>query len=221
MLSLGGVNHLTGGGKKEGRVTCETLLDLCNGEAVEMTIDGGATLIVEAGKAPIVNGQRETRMRVGCGSADHRHVRQQWRGLVDEVVVVDDHITGVLSEHQAGKFLDVPATGIRDQGPSLDARPLFPRRRTGLGWGGTNITDPLQIVGGFDPKRAWPGLRLLMVSTTGEHARAMCSTTTSARRASRCPPPCRPPSRVAGQLRTGAVRRCCSWRAPAARCAPA
>ena len=31
MLSLGGVNHLTHGGKKEGRVTCETLLDLCNG----------------------------------------------------------------------------------------------------------------------------------------------------------------------------------------------
>ena len=33
MLSLGGVHHLTGGGKKEGRVTCETLLDLCNRKA--------------------------------------------------------------------------------------------------------------------------------------------------------------------------------------------
>ena len=31
MLSLGGVNHLTGGSKKEGRVTCATLLSLCNG----------------------------------------------------------------------------------------------------------------------------------------------------------------------------------------------
>src|SRR6058998_2799809 len=40
MLSLGGVNHLTHGGKKEGRVTCEALLDLCNGKAVEMAIDG-------------------------------------------------------------------------------------------------------------------------------------------------------------------------------------
>src|SRR5271156_5031989 len=29
MLSLGGVNHLTGGSKKAGRITCETLLDLC------------------------------------------------------------------------------------------------------------------------------------------------------------------------------------------------
>ena len=43
MLSLGGVKHLTGGSKKEGRVTCDTLLSLCNGKAVEMSIDGGET----------------------------------------------------------------------------------------------------------------------------------------------------------------------------------
>ena len=36
MLSLGGVHHLTGGCKAEGRVTCAALLALCNGEAVEM-----------------------------------------------------------------------------------------------------------------------------------------------------------------------------------------
>ena len=36
MLSLGGVHHLTGGPKKEGRVTCDTLLALCNGVAVEL-----------------------------------------------------------------------------------------------------------------------------------------------------------------------------------------
>ena len=69
MLSLGGVNHLTHGGKKEGRVTCQTLLDLCNGKPVELSVDGGATVIVEAGKPPIVNGAHEQRMRVGCGSA--------------------------------------------------------------------------------------------------------------------------------------------------------
>lgn len=41
--------------------------------------------------------------------------------------------------------------------------------RCGTGWGGTNIADPLSILSPFDPKVAWPGLRLLMVSTTGEH----------------------------------------------------
>ena len=41
MLSLGGVEHLTGGSKKEGRVTCDALLRLCNREAVEMQIGDG------------------------------------------------------------------------------------------------------------------------------------------------------------------------------------
>ena len=40
----------------------------------------------------------------------------------------------------------------------------------GTGWGGTDLRDPLAILGPFDPKAARPGLTLLMVSTTGEHA---------------------------------------------------
>jgi hypothetical protein len=39
----------------------------------------------------------------------------------------------------------------------------------GTAWGGTNIEDPLSILQTFNPKIAWPRLRLLMVSTTGEH----------------------------------------------------
>ncbi len=38
----------------------------------------------------------------------------------------------------------------------------------GSGWGGTDISDPLDIIDRIDPKKAWPGLKLLMVSTTGE-----------------------------------------------------
>src|SRR5262249_3587239 len=38
----------------------------------------------------------------------------------------------------------------------------------GTGWGGTNISDPLSIVSGFKPSIAWPHLRILMISTTGE-----------------------------------------------------
>ena len=55
-------------------------------------------------------------MRVGCGSATIGMFAKQWFGKVDEVVVVDDHITGVLSEHQAGKLLGVPETGIKMKG---------------------------------------------------------------------------------------------------------
>lgn len=169
MLSLGGVHHLTGGGKKEGRVTCDTLLDLCNGKAAELTIDGGARVVVQAGQAPTVNGVVEERMRVGCGSATIGMFAKQWLGKVDEVVVVDDHITGILSEHQAGKVLGIPDTGLKMMGRRSTPGRYFQVAEPGTGWGGTNISDPLSILGPFDPKIAWPGLRLLMVSTTGEH----------------------------------------------------
>lgn len=169
MLSLGGVRHLTGGSKAEGRVTCDTLLALCNRQPVELTIDDGATLVVEAGKAPVIDGRQEQRMRVGCGSATIGMFASQWRDLVDEVVVVDDHITGVVSEHQAGKVLGWPDTGIKIIGRRSTPGRYFKVSEPGLGWGGTTIADPLEILGPFNARKgARPGLSLLMVSTTGE-----------------------------------------------------
>ena len=169
MLSLGGVHHLTGGEKAEGRVTCDALLRLCNGAPVEMTVDGGATVIVEAGAAPIVDGVVEDRMRVGCGSATIGMFATQWQGLVDEVVIVDDHITGVVSEHQAGKVIGWPDTGIRIKGRRSTPGRYFRVAEPGTGWGGSTITDPLEILGPWSPKKgARPGLTLLMISTTGE-----------------------------------------------------
>ena len=103
MLSLGGVHHLTGGSKKEGRITLEAMTALGNRQPVELEIDRGSQVTVQAGRAPIVNGVEEQRMRVGCGSATIGIFARQFFGLVDEVVVVDDHITGVLTEHQAGR----------------------------------------------------------------------------------------------------------------------
>ena len=169
MLSLGGVRHLTGGSRREGTVTCETLLNLCERKPVELTIDEGATVIVQAGKPPVVDGMLEERMRVGCGSATIGMFAKQWQGKVDEVVVVDDHITGVLSEHQAGKLLGIPETGIEMKGRRSTPGRYFRVAEPGTAWGGINIDDPLSILREFDAKIAWPKLRLLMVSTTGEH----------------------------------------------------
>jgi hypothetical protein len=170
MLSLGGVHHLTGGGKKQGRATCEALLALSNGQAAELTVDDGVTVIVQANKPPIVDGVTEMRMRVGCGSATIGMFARQWLGHVDEVVVVDDHITGVLSEHQAGKLLYVAPTGLRLRGRRSTPGRYFEVAQPGTGWGGTDIREPLTILDAFDPKVARSGMRLLMVSTTGEHA---------------------------------------------------
>ena len=169
MLSLGGVRHLTGGSRHEGTATCDALLKLCNGAGVELEIEGGAKVLVQAGKPPVVDDVQEERMRVGCGSATIGMFARQWFGKVDEVVVVDDHITGVLSEHQAGKLLGVPETGIKLKGRRSTPGRYFQVADPGTQWGGTNIDDPLSILGRFNAKKAWPGLRLLMVSTTGEH----------------------------------------------------
>ena len=168
MLSIGGVNHLTGGSKKEGRITCSTMLNLCNSEAVELSIDDGSDIIVQAGKPPIIDGYVEKRMRVGCGSATIGMFAAQWKGLVDEVVIVDDHITGVVSEHQAGKVLDWPDTGIRINGRKSTPGRYFQVAEPGNGWGGTNIENPLEILDDFNPKIASPGQSLLMISTTGD-----------------------------------------------------
>jgi hypothetical protein len=135
MLSLGGVRHLTGGSRKEGTVTCQTLLDLCNGKTAELKIDGGASVVVQSGQPPIVDGVREERMRVGCGSAAIGMFAKQWFGKVDEVVVVDDHITGVLSQHQAGKLLGVPETGIRLKGRRSTPGRYFQVAEPGTAWG--------------------------------------------------------------------------------------
>jgi hypothetical protein len=169
MLSLGGVHHLTGGSKREGKVTCDAMLALCNKEEIELSIEGGATLRIQAGKAPIVNGVAESRMRVGCGSATIGMFAKQWAGLADEVIVVDDHITGVLTEHSAGKYLSLKPSGIRIKGRRSTPGRYFQVANPGTGWGGTDILDPLSIIESVDDKTAWPGLRLLMVSTTGEH----------------------------------------------------
>jgi len=159
MLSLGGVGHLTGGSRKEGRVTCDTLLALCNRGAVDLVIGAEGqrtTVTVQAGQPPVIDGVPEKLMRVGCGSATIGMFARQWQGLADDVVVVDDHITGVLSEHEAGKQPGVPPTGIRLLGRRSTPGRYFRVARPGTGWGGTAISDPLTILGPFDPRHARP-----------------------------------------------------------------
>lgn len=167
MLSLGGVNHFTGNGRPAGLATMRTLLDLCTGDPVEVSIEGGSDLVLEAGAAPVINGEVDARMRVGCGSAAIGMFATQWAPHVDEVVVVDDHITGVLTEHQAGVVLGIAPSGIKLRGRKSTPGRYFEIAHAGGGWGGTDLDDPLEIVKEFKPKFATPGQTLLMVSTTG------------------------------------------------------
>ena len=167
MLSLGGVHHFTGSGRPAGLATMRALLGLCAGEPVEMTVEGGSELVLQAGAAPVINGEVDDRMRVGCGSAAIGMFAGQWAPHVDEVVVVDDHITGVLTEHQAGVVMGTEPSGIKLRGRKSTPGRYFEIAAPGGGWGGTDLHDPLEIVKGFKAKFAEPGQTLLMVSTTG------------------------------------------------------
>ena len=85
-------------------------------------------------------------MRVGCGSATIGIFAKQWHGHVDEVIVVDEHITGMLSEHQAGRFLGMEPSGIRVRGRRSTPGRYFQVANPGHGWGGTDISNPLEII---------------------------------------------------------------------------
>jgi hypothetical protein len=73
-----------------------------------------------------------------------------------------------MSEHQAGKVIGWQPSGIKIIGRRSTPGRYFQVAEPGTGWGGTNLDDPLVILGNFNPKLAKPGLSLLMVSTTGE-----------------------------------------------------
>jgi hypothetical protein len=136
-----------------------------------VTIDDGSTVvIVQAGKPPVVNGVKEERMRVGCGSATIGMFASQWHGLVDEVVVVDDHITGVMSEHQAGKVIGWAPTGIKIKGRRSTPGRYFQVAEPGTGWGGTDIDDPLVILG----LRCQGGHARPVAADGVHHRRAVC-----------------------------------------------
>ena len=170
MLSLGGVHHLTGGSKSEGRVTCDTLLKLCNRKPVELAIDGGATVIVEAGKPPVIDGKLEQpharRLRLG----HHRHVRRA-------MARAGRRGGGRRRPHHRRRFRAPGRQGAglggyrhQDPRPALDAGALLQGLRAGprLGRHDDFRSARRSSASGTPKKGARPGLSLLMVSTTGE-----------------------------------------------------
>ena len=132
MLSIGGVRHLTGG-SQEGRQRhlrhAAQAVHRRGGRADAST--AATAWSCRPASAPVVDGRPEERMRVGCGSATVGIFAQQWLGHVDEVIVVDDHITGVLTEHQAGRVLDMRAGRHPRARAQVDAGPLLPGRQSG------------------------------------------------------------------------------------------
>jgi NAD-dependent dihydropyrimidine dehydrogenase PreA subunit len=165
MLSIGGVNLLTG---KDGMVVARTITDLANKKPVKLKIDGGSKLELQVGRHPLIDGVKPDNMRVGCGSATLGLFSPLLKEAADEVIVLDSHLTGLLSEHAAGRFVGAIPSGIK-----LKFKESTPGRYFGdhgKGWGGTSIVHPLDVIAGIDQKVARPGMRILVTETTARSA---------------------------------------------------
>lgn len=166
MLSIGGINRLSG---RHGFTVARTIVDIANKEPVELKVRGGNRIVIQVGEAPIVEGRRAARMRVGCGSATIGLFARELVQVADEVIVIDAHITGLLSEHPDGIY-----AGAKPSGAIPKGRRSTPGRyfgiKAGSGWGGTEIQDPADIVASIDPRIAKPGMTLLVLEATGERA---------------------------------------------------
>jgi hypothetical protein len=163
MLSIGGVNLLTG---KDGFAVARTITDIANKKPVKLKIEGGSKLEVQVGNAPIINGQRPDNMRVGCGSATLGLFAPLLLESADEVIILDSHVTSLMSEHAAGRFV-----GARPSGIKLKFEQSTPGRYFGdhgEGWGGTSIKNPLDVISEINRKVARVGMRILITETTGE-----------------------------------------------------
>jgi hypothetical protein len=137
MLALGGVNLLSG---KTGFTVAKTIVDIVNKEKVELKVEKGSVLEIQVGEKPVINGKQDTRMRIGCGSATIGLFARRLKDIVDEAIILDHHITGLLSEHPAGAVLGMKYSGIIPVGRKSTVGRYF--GQAGSGWGDTKVMDP-------------------------------------------------------------------------------
>jgi len=165
ILSIGGVNLLTG---PDGMTAARLVSDLANRERVRLRIEGGSLLDVQVGRQPAIDGTVEDVMRVGCGSATLGLFANLFKDAADEVIILDSHLTGLMSEHAAGIYVGVAPSGVK-----LVFKRSTPGRYFGdhgKGWGGTSIDDPRTVIHSIDMHVARPGMRILITETTGRKA---------------------------------------------------
>ncbi|MCZ7662892.1 MAG: 6-hydroxynicotinate reductase [Thermoleophilia bacterium] len=163
MLGLAGLDAVHG---PNGATATRTVEDICNRQRVELKIEKGARLSVVLGEPPEVDGVVSGPMRVGCGSATVAMFGPALKAVADEVLVLDPDITGLLSEHLAGRGLGMTWSGLIPAGDRSTIGRYF--GEAGSGIGGTRFTDPREAVASVDPDVARPGMTVFITETAGE-----------------------------------------------------
>lgn len=168
MLSIGGAEIFTSGG---GMVAAQTVVALANGEKAELVI-GEHHVSVQAGFPPVIDGKQEKRMRFGCGSATIGIFAPKMKQAADEVIVIDHHIIGLLTEHIAGEEVGLEYLGVQINGKRSSRGRYF--GTPGDGIMGTSFKCPIDVVKGVDRELAFPGMTLLVTDTIGETKEMFC-----------------------------------------------
>lgn len=165
ILSLGGANLLTG---KTGFIVARTVVDVANRKRVTLKVDGGSELELQVGHHPIIDGQTDITMRVGCGSATVGLFAHHLKEVVDEAIILDHHVIGLLSEHRAGQEVGMTYSGVVPNGRKSTRGRYFGEH--GNGWGGTAISEARQAIRAVDMNLAKVGMKILVTETTARQA---------------------------------------------------
>lgn len=164
MLTIGGANLLTG---KDGFIVARTVVEIANGERVTLKVDDNI-MELQVGQPPVINGVEDRKMRVGCGSATIGMFAACLKEAADEVIILDYHIVGLLSEHMAGEAVGMNWSGVTPNARRSTRGRYFGEH--GHGWGGTDIKDPKDAVKSIDMTIAKAGMKILVTETTGTNA---------------------------------------------------
>lgn len=164
ILHVGGVNRLTG---ENGFAVARAITDIANRKTVKLKIENGSRITVQVGKPPIIDGNEVAKMRVGCGSATLGIFAPLLKEAADEAIILDAHVTGLMSEHVAGEYAGVKPTGVKLKFSQSTPGRYFGDH--GEGWGGTSVIDPLDIISSIDMDVAWAGMTILITETTGQN----------------------------------------------------
>ena len=165
MLSIGGANLLTG---IDGFAVARTIVEIANGERIKLMVEGGSALELQVGSTPVINGVEDTKMRVGCGSATIGMFAAQLIEVVDEAIILDHHVVGLLSEHLAGEAVGMTWSGVIPNARKSTRGRYFGER--GGGWGGTSLENPGDAIKSVDMTVAKAGIKILVTETTAQKA---------------------------------------------------
>ncbi len=168
-LSLGGPSIITEGTPRS-QFAVRAITDLANRKAVKFRVKGGSSLLLQVGASPVVNKKRAEKMRFGCGGATLNLLGRFFKGVADEIIVIDYAYTGLYSELPfVRRDLQIPPSGIE-----LTYRRNTPGRyygETGEGWGQSNVKDPRDLIRVIDPKTLRIGMTILVTEPTGQQAK--------------------------------------------------